>query len=134
MPQNGADAGKLYLQLNDQFLHRLLLLPGTGICHIAVLIQSALIADSDGMCIPATGMGTHALQRTGGMYLAVTTDEKMVTDVTLVVHLHVVVVKLMHGVRVVAAGCAAVYHNHCNFSSHKLMFLMFQHCKDKTFS
>lgn len=134
MPQNGADAGKLYLQLNNQFLHRLLLLPGTGIRHIAVLIQSALIADSDGMCIPTTGMGTHALQRTGGMYLAVTADEEMITDVTLVVHLHVVVVKLMHGVRVVAAGCAAVYHNHCNFSSHKLMFLMFQHCKDKTFS
>ena len=77
---------------------------------------------------------THALQRTGGMYLAVTADEEMITDVTPVVHLHVVVVKLMHGVRVVAAGCAAVYHNHCNFSSHKLMFLMFQHCKDKTFS
>ena len=64
-------------------------------------------------------MGTHALQRTGGMYLAVTADEEMITDVTPVVHLHMVVVKLMHGVRVVAAGCAAVYHNHCNFSSNE---------------
>lgn len=107
MPQDGADAGELYLQLHDQFLHRLLLLPGTGIRHIAVLIQSTLIADTDGMCIPATGMGTHALQRTGGMYLSVTADEEMITDVTPVVHLHVVVVKLMHGERV-ALQCTTI--------------------------
>ena len=69
-----------------------------------LLIQSALVADAHRVGIVATGVRPHSRQRTGNLYLAASADVIVIPDKTPMVHLHMVVVKLLHRVSLVATG------------------------------
>ena len=122
MAQHLVDGGKLLLQLHDEFRHRFLLLLGAGVGYLSLLVESSLVADADAVGIVPLGMCAHSLQRSGGLHSATSGDVEVVADVAPVVHLYMVVKELLHWVRLVAAGSAAVNHNQCNQSSHNLAF------------
>ena len=104
------------MEVDDQPEHRILLCRRSGVGYAAIGIQSALIADADGVGVGSTGMRTHSLYRTALMYLAVARNIIMIADVKPAVHFHMVVAQLLYCVRVIAAATAAMHHNHINLS------------------
>lgn len=67
-------------QTLEESLQRVLLRWGSGIGRVPVLVQSALIAYSDGMSIVVAGMGADLVLRTTGIDNAVLGDVEVITD------------------------------------------------------
>ena len=95
MTQYHLDVRKTVVEVDDQPEHRILLGCRSGVGYAAIGIQSALIADADGVGVGSTGMRTHSLYRTALMYLAVARNIIMIADVKPAVHFHMVVAQLL---------------------------------------
>ena len=67
-------------QTLEERLQRVLLCRGSGIGRVPVLVQSALIANSDGMGIVVAGMGTNLVLRTAGI------DNPVLGDVEVIAY------------------------------------------------
>ena len=66
-------------QTLEERLQRVLLRRGSGIGRVPVLVQSALIANPDGMGIVVAGMGTNLVLRTAGIDNPVLGDVEVIT-------------------------------------------------------
>ena len=66
-------------QTLEERLQRVLLCRGSGIGRVPVLVQSALIANPDGMGIVVAGMGTNLVLRTAGIDNPVLGDVEVIT-------------------------------------------------------
>ena len=62
----------------NELAHRFLLCVRPGILCLAVLIQSALIADTDTFTVEATGVRTDAFERTGRFDVPILANIKMI--------------------------------------------------------
>lgn len=80
MSQYGTDARKSMAQIADEPFHRLLLCRCPGVGDAAVLVQTALITDADGVTVPAPGVGAHALYRATRVDDAIQRDIVMVAE------------------------------------------------------
>ena len=112
MAQNGTNSRKLLPQMVYQPSHRQLLCLSASVGIMTLFIQSTLVTDSYRVCIVAFGMSTHTGQRTGYLHSATTPDVIMITDKSPVIHLHMVVVKLLHRIILVATSGSTMYYNH----------------------
>ena len=121
MSQYGTDARKSMAQIADEPFHRLLLCRCPGVGDAAVLVQTALITDADGVTVPAPGVGAHALYRATRVDDAIQRDIVMVADVSPSVHLHVVVAQLLQRISAVATRCTTVHHYHVDLSHPRLL-------------
>lgn len=65
-------------QTLQECLQRVLLCRGSGIGRLSVLVQSALIAYSDGMGVVVAGMGTDLVLRTAGIDNTVLGDVEVI--------------------------------------------------------
>ena len=116
MAQYRADGRVAAAQVGDEALHGSLLGRRARIGYAARWGEASLIADADAVGIVTLGMGSHALLGAAGMDHAIAGDVVMVADVSPTIHFHVVVLQLLQGVGAIAASCAAMHHDHIDFS------------------
>ena len=108
MPQDGTDARKTVVKIQDKMLHRLLLLRSAGVADAARWRKTTLVTDAYAVRIVTEGMRgmNHSIQR----------DVEMVADVSPAVVMHMVVAQHLHRITVIAAATAAMHHYHIDVS------------------
>ena len=72
--------GIIHAQAMQQFLHRHFLCQGTGVGRMAVLVESALIADTYGVGVVVAGMSPCDALRPAGIEGAVLGDVIVIAD------------------------------------------------------
>ncbi len=91
MPQDGTDARKTVVKIQDKMLHRLLLLRSAGVADAARWRKTTLVTDAYAVRIVTEGMRAHTLYRATGMNHSIQRDVEMVADVSPAVVMHMVV-------------------------------------------
>ena len=91
MTQDGPDARKTVVKIQNQMLHRLLLLRSAGVTDAARWRKTTLVTDAYAVRIVTDGMRAHTLYRATGMHLSIQRDVEMIADVSPAVVMHMVV-------------------------------------------
>lgn len=102
-------------EVDQQVMERDALLRGARIGGDAILVQSALVADSDGMQVEPFCMRPDLMQRSAMMEHPVAGDVKMITYVPESA-LQVAATELFDGEGNIAARCAAMDDEHFNLA------------------
>jgi len=116
--------GILVVKLRQQRSHALALRLGPRVAGIAEGIETALIADADGVMVVVLAVGTHHPQRPPLMYLPVACDIVMVSNV-LPSQPEVVGLALVKAVALRRARRAAMQHYQCDLSHFTSIFQFF---------
>ena len=99
----------------QEIFHTLLLRLGTGVGRLAVLVEAALVADTDAVGVVVAGVGSRLVLGTAGIYHAILRDVIVVADVAEAAGL-VAGFQLLHREASVGTGGTAMYHNQVDFS------------------
>ena len=116
MAQDGTDARKTVVKIQNKMLHRLLLLRSAGVADAARWRKTTLVTDAYAVRIVTDGMRAHTLYRATGMHLSIQRDVEMIADVAPAVVMHMVVAQHLHRITVIAAATAAMHHYHIDIS------------------
>ena len=102
-------------QRAHQYPERMLLMTSSRVFGHAPAVEPALVTDADAVGIVASRMGTYLLQRTGGDYLTVLANVKVITR-TLEAPTTVIRRQIMLGIGAIFARGRTVNHNQVNVS------------------
>ena len=116
MTQDGTDARKTVVKIQDKMLHRLLLLRSAGVADAARWRKTTFVTDAYAVRIVTEGMRAHTLYRATGMNHSIQRDVEMVADVSPAVVMNMVVAQHLHRITVIAAATAAMHHYHIDVS------------------
>ena len=116
MTQDGTDARKTVVKIQNKMLHRLLLLRSTGVADAARWRKTTFVTDAYAVRIVTDGMRAHTLYWATGMHHSIQRDVEMVADVGPAVVMHMVVAQHLHRITVIAAATAAMHHYHIDVS------------------
>lgn len=115
--------GIIHAQAMQQFLHRHFLCQGTGVGRMAVLVESALIADTYGVGVVVAGMSPCDALRPAGIEGAVLGDVIVIADAVEAAGL-MTGFQLFNSEVLVHSRGAAMHHNQIDVS-HDIRFLPF---------
>ena len=115
--------GIIHAQAMQQFLHRHFLCQGTGVGRMAVLVESALIADTYGVGVVVAGMSPCDSLRPAGIEGAVLGDVIVIADGVEAAGL-MTGFQLFNSEVLVHSRGAAMHHNQIDVS-HDIRFLLF---------
>ncbi len=105
--------------VNQQRAHqhpqRMLLMTGSRVFGHTPAVESALVTDADAVGVVTSCMRTYLLQRTGGDYLAVLANVKVITR-TLEAPATVIRIQIVLGIGAIFARGRTVNHNQVNVS------------------
>ena len=100
----------IFFQSLQKFLQSLLLLRCSGIGRPSADIETAFVADADGVLVVSGGMRPHHIEGTTCMYYPVAGDVVVIADVGKATGT-VVTTAVVHGVTLRDAGRTTMYHD-----------------------